>query len=229
MKKVFLVLGLVLALAAMASGLTVAFAQGNGNGGSQWSQGCENGLMGTIMGKTGTAEAGTISVLPRGQSATINITVNSSTEYRAWMAQWQDVNFGSLDYGDWIAVCLDGNVAKVVVLLEAPYRLNLEGNVTAVNGSVVTVHTAQGGNFTINLSNAGVDISGIQAGQPVTLTIGKQVPVMGRLLPGLKMGWLMGKAQHGMGSWMKNHEEQMENLQQKLEQKLEKWQERHGN
>lgn len=229
MKKVLLVLGVLVAMAALASGLTVAYAQGNSNGASQWIQSCDNGLMGTIMEKTGTAEAGTITVLPRGESATVDITVNSSTEYRAWMAQWQDVDFGKLKYGDWIAVCLDGNIAKVVVLLEVPYRLNLVGNVTDVNSGLVTVHTAQGGNFTINLSNAGVDISGIEVGQPVTLTIGKQVPVIGRLLPGLQMGWLMGKAQNSLGNWMKNREAQVEKLQQQLEQKLEKWQERHGN
>jgi hypothetical protein len=229
MKKVLLVLGLVLALAALAGGLAVAYADDNGNGGSQSSQVCDSWLMGTIMGKTGTAEAGTITVLPKGESATVNISVNGSTLYRAWMAQWQDVDFGDLNYGDWIAICLDGNTAKVVVLLEAPYRLHLEGNVTAVNGSVVTVHTAQGGNFTINLSNAGVDISGIQAGQPVTLTIGKQAPLFGRFFPGLRMGRIMGMGQRGLGTWMEKHEAQIEKLQQRFEQKLEKWQERHGN
>ena len=237
MRKWFLILGVAVALVALIGGLAVASAQGNGNDGSDVKCSCDEWLMGAVMGKTGTAGNGTITILPRGESVNINITVNGETVYKAWMALWNEVGFDDIEYGDWIAVYTDDGVAKVVVLLEAPFHLNLNGNVTAVSGNTVTVTTGSGGNYTIDLTNAGVDITGIQEGQPVRLTIGSTAPAFNRHLPGLHFGWFIGKGNAGIGPLMegKDIEGKLEQFKDKLEQKLgpriqqklqQKWQNR---
>jgi len=233
MKRALLSMGVMMVLAAMVGGVTVAYAQGNGNGENDVNRPCDQWQIGTVMGKAWNAQAGTITLLPRGESTNISITVNGDTEYRAWMANWEEVSFDKIKYGDWIAVCLDEGVANVVILLEAPYRLHLEGNVTAVSGSVVTVQTGEGGNFTINLTNAGVSTSGIEVGQPVSLTIGKQVPLYGRFASGLRLGWSIGRGNQGVVPRMKNYEQRLEKFQEKfqqrIEQRFEKWQGQSGN
>jgi hypothetical protein len=97
--------------------------------------------------------------------------------------------------------------------------------VTAISSGIVTVTTKGGGTFTINLSNAGVDISGIQVGQPVSLTIGKQVSFFERYFPGLHLGWYIGNGNQGVGPLMngKDLQNKMENLRQKLEQRYQNW------
>jgi len=222
MKKVFLVLGVVVALVALVGGLTVAYAQGNGNGGSGVDRPCDERLLGTVMGETGSAGNGTIELLPRGESATVDITVNGETVYKAWRAPWNDVGFADIEYGDWIAVCVDDGVAKVVTLLETPFHLNLNGNVTAVSGNIVTVTTASGGNYTINLTNAGVDVTGIKEGQPVRLTIGSAAPAFDGFFPGLHLGWFIGKGNAGTGPLMKGKdiEGKLEQFRERLEQKF---------
>jgi hypothetical protein len=175
------------------------------------------------MGKTGTAGSGTIELLPRGESATVDITVNGETVYKACRAAWNEVGFDDIDYGDWITVCMDDGAAGVVVLLEAPFHLNLNGNVTAVNGNTVTVTTGSGGNYTIDLTNAGVDITGIEEGQPVRLTIGSAAPAFNGCLPGLHLGWFIGKGNAGIGPLMedKDIKGKLEQFRERLEQKLE--------
>ena len=240
MKKWVLVFGVIVALVALVGGLTVASAHGNGNGGSDTKCSCDEWLMGTVMGKTGSAGNGAIELLPCGESATVDITVNGETVYKAWMAPWNDVGFDNIQYGDWIAVCIDDDVPKVVVLMEAPFNLNLNGNVTAVSGNTVTVTTGSGGNYTIDLTNAGVDVTGIQEGQPVRLTIGGAAPAFNRCLPGLHLGWFIGKGNAGIGPLMKGKdiEGKLEQFREKLEQKLgpkiqqklqQKWQNRFAN
>lgn len=220
MKKVFLILGVVVAVVALVGGLTVAYAQGNS--GSGVDRPCDEWLLGTVMGKTGSSGNGTIVLLPRGESATVDITVNGETVYKAWMAPWNDVGFDNIEYGDWIAVCMDDGAAKVVALLEAPFRLNLNGNVTAVSGNTITVTTGSGGNYTIDLTNSGVDVTGIQEGQPVRLTIGSAAPAFNRYFPGLHLGWFIGKGNAGIGPLMKGKdiEEKLEQFREKLEQKF---------
>jgi hypothetical protein len=196
-------------IGALVSGMTVAYAKGNGNGVKQGNQPCEEVLTGTIMDMqvTGNAEAGTITLLPRGGNTTVNIVVNSDTKYRVWMAPNQDIGFGSLGYGDWIAVCIKNGVARTVVLLETPERpfyLKLEGNVTAVNGNVITGNIDGGGNFTINLTGVGGNFTRA-AGQPIVLDIGKNGPPAWGILQGPNMKRLM----QGIGLWMKNHEGKM--------------------
>jgi hypothetical protein len=213
MKKMLLILGVLVIVGALAGGMTVAYAKGNGNGNGngngvkQGNQLCEKLLTGTIMQVSGDAAAGTITLLPRGESTTGNITVNSDTKYRVWMAPNQDISFGSLGYGDWIAVCINNGVARTVVLLETPERpfyLKLEGNVTAVNGSVITGNINGGGTFTINLTGVGGNFTGA-AGQPIVLDIGKNGPPAWGILQGPNMKRLM----EGIGLWMKNHEGKM--------------------
>jgi len=203
MKKWVLVFGAIVALVALVGGLTVASAQGNRNGWSDVKCSCDEWLMGTVMGKTGSAGNGEIELLPRGESATVDITVNGETVYKASMAPWNDVGFNDIEYGDWIAVCIDDDAAKVMVLIEAPFHLNLNGNVTAVSGKTITVTTGSGGNYTIDLTNAGVDVTGIQEGQPVRLTIGSAAPAFNRCLTGLHLGWFIGKGNAGIGLFMK--------------------------
>ena len=209
MKKMLLILGVLVIIGALVSGMTVAYAKGNGNGVKQGNQPCEEVLTGTIMDMqvTGNAEAGTITLLPRGGNTTVNIVVNSDTKYRVWMAPNQDIGFGSLGYGDWIAVCIKNGVARTVVLLETPERpfyLKLEGNVTAVNGNVITGNIDGGGNFTINLTGVGGNFTRA-AGQPIVLDIGKNGPPAWGILQGPNMKRLM----QGIGLWMKNHEGKM--------------------
>jgi hypothetical protein len=213
MKKMLLILGVLVIVGALAGGMTVAYAKGNGNGNGngnevqQRTQLCDELLTGTIMQVIGNAGSGTITLLPRGESTTGNITVNSDTKYRVWMAPNQDIGFGSLGYGDWIAVCINNGVARAVILLESPERpfyLKLEGNVTAVNGNVITGNINGGGNFTINLTGVGGNFTGA-AGQPIVLDIGKNGPPAWGILQGPNMKRLM----EGIGLWMKNHEGKM--------------------
>jgi len=208
MKKMLLILGVLVIIGALVSGMTVAYAKGNGNGVKQGNQLCEELLTGTIIQVTGNAEAGTITLLPRGGNTTVNIVVNSDTKYRVWMAPNQDIGFGNLGCGDWIAVCIKNGVARTVVLLETPERpfyLKLEGNVTAVNGNVITGNINGGGNFTINLTGGVGGNFTRAAGQPIVLDIGKNGPPAWGILQGPNMKRLM----EGIGLWMRNHEGKM--------------------
>lgn len=169
-KKMLLILGVLVIVAALASGMTIAYAKGNGNGneGQQRTQLCNELLLGTIMQKTGNATAGTINLLPRGGNTPVNVAVNSDTRYRVWMAPNRGVGFDKLGSGDWVAVCTDNGVARLVVLLEIPqkpFNLRLDGNVTAVNGSVITGSIKGGGNFTIDLTGVSGNFTGA-AGNP---------------------------------------------------------------
>ena len=108
-------------------------------------------------------------------------------------------------------------------MLKVPFYLSLEGNVTAVSGSVVTVHTGDG-DFTINLSGVDGNLTGAE-GQPVRLTIGKpENQILARYLPGLRLGWLLGRGHIETNPGMKNLEGKLERFRQKFEQRLEKWQ-----
>ena len=68
MKKMLLILGVLVAVVALASGMTIAYAKGNGNGNGngnsnevqQRTQLCDELLLGTITHVTGNAGAGTI-------------------------------------------------------------------------------------------------------------------------------------------------------------------------
>ena len=209
MKKMLLILGVLVAVVALASGITVAYAKGNGNGNGNEGQQrlCDELLVGTIMQVTGNAGAGTITLLPRGESTNVNISVNSDTKYRVWLAPNQKIGFEDLAYGDWIAVCSNNGVARTVVLLETPERpfyLKLEGNVTAVNGNIITGNINGGGTFTINLTGVGGNFTGA-AGQPIVLDIGKNGPPAWGILQGPNMKRLM----EGIGLWMRNHEGKM--------------------
>jgi len=207
MKKLLLILGVLVALVALASGVTIAYAKGNGNGNGngvqlqERTQLCDQLLLGTV--KQVNAEAGTITLLPRGESTNVNITVNSDTRYRSWMAPNQEVTFDDLGYGDWIAVCANNNVARLVVLLQVPpkpFYLRLQGNVTAVNGNVITGNIKGGGIFTIDLTGVSGNFIGA-AGQPIELNIGKNVPPAWGLFQGLALRNLGAE----IGVWMRNH------------------------
>ena len=211
MKKMLLILGVLVIVGALAGGMTVAYAKGNGNGNGngnevqQRTQLCDELLTGTIM--QGNAGSGTITLLPRGESTPVDITVNSDTKYRVWLAPNKKIGFEYLAYGDWIAVCINNGVARAVVLLETPERpfyLRLEGNVTAVNGKVITGNINGGGNFTINLTGVGGNFTGA-AGQPIVLDIGKNGPPAWGILQGPNMKRLM----EGIGLWMRNQEGKM--------------------
>ena len=207
MKKMLLILGVLVAVVALASGMTIAYAKGNGNDVKQGNQPCERLLIGTIMQVTGNAGAGTITLLPRGESTTGNITVNSDTKYRVWLAPKQKIGFEGLGSGDWIAVCINNGVARAVVLLETPERpfyLKLEGNVTFVNGNVIKGNINGGGNFTIDLTGVGGNFTGA-VGQPIVLDIGQKGPPAWGILQGPNMKRLM----EGIGLWMKNNEGKM--------------------
>lgn len=93
----------------------------NGNGGTSGSLFCGEWLLGEIQVDP-TSDV--INLVPRGGGTPIPIMVDrDATNYRAWMAPWQEVTFNSLDEGDWIAVCIkDDGVAKVVILLEVPQK-----------------------------------------------------------------------------------------------------------
>jgi len=207
MKKLVLILGVLVALVALVSGVTIAYAKGNGNGNGngvqlqERTQLCDQLLLGTV--KQVNAEAGTITLLPRGESTNVNITVNSDTRYRSWMAPNQEVTFDDLGYGDWIAVCANNNVARLVVLLQVPqkpFHLRLQGNVTAVNGNVITGNIKGGGIFTIDLTGVSGNFIGA-AGQPIELNIGKNVPPAWGLFQGLALRNLGAE----IGVWMRNH------------------------
>ena len=206
-KKILLILGVVLAVAVLAGGISVAYAKGNGNGNGLKQQErtriCDQLLLGTIMQKTGNATAGTITLLPRDGSTTVNITVNSNTNYRYWLRPKQEVTFGDLGKGKWIAVCANNNVARLVVLLqvpEKPFYLRLEGNVTAVNGNVITGNIKGGGTFTIDLTGVSGNFTGA-AGQPIELNIGKNIPPAWGLFQRLTLRNLGAE----VSLWMRNH------------------------
>lgn len=228
MKKVLIILSVLMAVAVLASGVTIAYAKDNGNGMKPSRSFSDEWLMGKVDAvNVNSVGNGTITVELnfQGNTSKVDVTVNSDTKYRSWSAPSQDITFAAIENGDWVAVYLSNHVAKEVILLEAPFRLQLGGNVTAISGAIVTVTTKGGGNFTINLSNAGADTSGIQVGQPVSLTIGKQVSFFERYFPGLHLGWYIGNGNQWVGTLMKNKdlENRMENLRQKLEQKYERW------
>jgi hypothetical protein len=228
MKKVLIILSVLMAVAVLASGVTIAYAKDNGNGMKPSKSFSDEWLMGTVDAiNVNSVGNGTITVESnfQGNTSKVDATVNSDTKYRSWSAPSQDITFAALEKGDWVAVYLSNHVAKEVILLEAPFRLQLGGNVTAISSGIVTVTTKGGGTFTINLSNAGVDISGIQVGQPVSLTIGKQVSFFERYFPGLHLGWYIGNGNQGVGPLIKNNDlaNKMENLRQKLEQRYENW------
>jgi hypothetical protein len=118
------------------------------------------------------------------------------------MAPNQSVGFDKLGSGDWIAVCTDNGVARLVVLLEIPqkpFNLRLDGNVTAVNGSVITGSIKGGGTFTIDLTGVSGNFTGA-AGQPIELNIGKNSPPAWGMFQGLTMKSLT----EGRGLWMRN-------------------------
>jgi len=50
MKKIWLILGVVVAIVALGMGMTSAFAQDNGNGGTVPRLFCNEGLLGEIQG-----------------------------------------------------------------------------------------------------------------------------------------------------------------------------------
>lgn len=210
MKKILLIVGVVLAVAVLAGGITVAYAKGNddGNGNGLQLQErnrlCDQLLLGTIMQKTGNATAGTIVLLPRGGNTTVNITVNSDTKYRQMpKPNAAEVAFSDLGYGDWIAVCANNNVARLIVLLQVPakpFTLRLEGNVTAVNGNIITGNIQGGGTFTINLTGVSGNFTGA-AGQPIELNIGKNGPLTWGLIQGLTLRNIGAE----IGLWIRNH------------------------
>ena len=206
MKKMLLILGVLVAVVALASGMTIAYAKGNGNDVKQGNQPCRNLVLGTVMGTAGNATNGAITLLPRGQNANQTIDVNSDTKYRVWMVANQSVGFDKLGSGDWVAVCANNGAASLVVLLEIPekpFYLRLEGNVTAVNGNVISGNTKGGGNFTINLTGGG-NFTGA-AGQPIVLDIGKNGPPAW----GISRGPTMKRLMEGIGLWMRNQEGKM--------------------
>jgi len=190
----------------LASGMTIAYAKGNGNDVKQGNQPCRNLVLGTVMGTAGNATNGAITLLPRGQNANQTIDVNSDTKYRVWMVANQSVGFDKLGSGDWVAVCANNGAASLVVLLEIPekpFYLRLEGNVTAVNGNVISGNTKGGGNFTINLTGGG-NFTGA-SGQPIVLDIGKNGPPAW----GISRGPTMKRLMEGIGLWMRNQEGKM--------------------
>jgi hypothetical protein len=205
MKKLLLILGVLAALAALASGVTIAYAKGNGNSNSnsaqlqERTQLCDQLLLGTVIQID--KQAGTITLLPRGENTNVNITVNSDTRYRSWMAPKQEVTLDSLKNNDWIAVCANNNVARLVVLLqvpEKPFSLKLEGNVTSASNGVISGNIKGGGTFTI--SGVSGNITGA-LGEPIVLNIGKNSPPAWGLFQGLTMRNLGA----GVGIWMRSH------------------------
>jgi len=111
MKKVWLILGVVVALVALGMGITSAYAQNDGNGGTSPSRFCEGWLLGEIQGDPDPTD-NVINLVPRGGDMSVEITVDGDTNYRAWMAPWQEVTLGSLDEGDWIALCIEDGAAR---------------------------------------------------------------------------------------------------------------------
>ena len=208
-KKILLILSVVLAVAVLAGGISVAYAKGNGN--RLQLQGktrlFNQLILGTIMQKAVNATAGTMNLLPRGGNSTVNITVNSDTSYRAWLRPNRVVTFNDLKYGDWIAVCASNNVARLIVLLQPPakpFNLKLEGNVTAVNGNIITGTIKGGGTFTIDLTGVSGNFTGA-AGQSIELNIGKDVPPAW----GLSEQLFLRNLGVEMNLWMRNHGQMM--------------------
>ena len=211
MKKILLILGVLVIVAVLAGGLSIAYAKGSGSGNGNGLQLqernrlCDQLLLGTIMQTNGNAAAGTITLLPRGGNTTVNITVNSDTKYRQMPRPNEgQVTFNDLGYGDWIAVCANNNnVAKLIVLLQAPakpFYLKLEGNVTAVNGNIISGTIKGGGTFTVNLTGVSGNYTGA-AGQPIEINIGKNGPPTWGLIQGLTMRNIGAE----IGLWMRNH------------------------
>ena len=205
-KKMLLILGVLVAVVALASGMTIAYAKGNGNGNGWCSRepsSVTNCCWAQLCRRQGTQRLGQLPCFPEEGTQLSSITVNSDTKYRAWLGPNQDVTFDSLGYGDWIAVCTNNGVARLVVLLqipEKPFYLGLEGNVTAVNGKVITGNIKGGGTFTIDLTGVSGNFTGA-AGQPIELNIGKNSPPAWGMFQGLTMKSLT----EGIGLWMRNH------------------------
>ncbi len=202
MKKVWLILGVVV-LVALGMGMTGAYAQDNGNGGSLRGVLCDEWLLGEIQGDPDPT-GNVINLVPRGGDMSVEITVDGDTNYEAWMAPWQEVTLGSLDEGDWIAVCTEDGVARVVILLEAPQKpfyLKLEGNVTAVEDEEITVQIGEGKTFTVDLSNSGANTIGIEEGQSVSLTISECRPLLWRQYLGLQLGGAVERFRQGFENW----------------------------
>jgi hypothetical protein len=236
MKRTLLILSVVLAVVVVTVGITPALADDNGDNVKQVKPSCNEWLMGTIEAKSGTAGNGTIELASQKGDIEVTISVSGDTVYRAWLAPWGNVTFESLEVGDWIAICVEDGLAKLVILLEPPQKpfcLKLVGNVTAVTGNLVTVTTAQGTTYTVDLSNVGGNFTGA-LGQPVTLSIGRCVPFLSRCFPGLHLGWFIGKGNQGVGPWIKNKDFQgkletfREKFRERYERRFERGQERFG-
>jgi len=221
MKKVWLILGVVVAIVALGMGMTSAFAQDNGNGGTSPSLFCDEWLLGEIQGDPGDPIDDVINLLPRDGGMLVEIWVDGNTSYKAWIAPWQEVTFDSLEDGDWIAVCLKDGAAKVVILLEAPQKpfyLKLEGNVTGVEGQAITVDIGEENTFTIDLSNSGANTIGIEEGQSVSLTISECRPLLWRHYLGLQLGGVVERLRQGFENW------QGQGVLERFRQGFENWQ-----
>jgi hypothetical protein len=218
MKKVWLILGVVVAIVVLGTGITSAFAQDNGNGGTSGSLFCGEWLLGEIQVDP-TSDV--INLLPRGEDTPVGVAVNEDTKYRALMAPRQEITFDSLDDGDWIAVCLKDGVARVVILLEAPQKpfyLKLEGNVTGVADEEITVQIGEGKTFTVDLSNSGADTTGIDEGQSVSLTISERRPLLWRHYLGLHLEGAVESFKQRLENW------QGQGMLQRFKQRFENWQ-----
>ncbi len=222
MKKVLLILGVVVAIVALGVGITSAYAQGNGNCKTLPGLFCDEWLLGEIQGDpTGDV----INLVPRDGDTPVVVTVDEDTDYRAWVAPWQEVTLDSLDDGDWIAVCIEDGVAEAVILFEVPQKpfcLKLEGNVTGASGQEITVGIGEGKTFTIDLSNSGVDTTGIEQGQSVTVTISECRPLLSTYCPGLHLGWFLEKSPFALAPDVKHFERMVE----RFEQRFENWRDR---
>ena len=240
MKKTWLIVGVVVAMVALGIGMTSAYAQDNGNGGTSGNYFCDEWLLGEVQGD---ATGNVINLVPEGGDTPVEITVDEDTNYGAWMAPWQEVTFDGLDDGDWIAVCIKDGVAEVVILLEAPQKpfcLRLVGNVTGVQGQAITVDIGEGKTFTIDLSNSGADTTGIEEGQSVSLTISECRPLLSRYYPGLQLGWFLGRGAlelppgiKDFGGAVGRFQQRIENWQsqgilelERFQQRVENWQSR---
>jgi len=218
MKKVWLILGVVVALVALGMGMTGAYAQDNGNGGSLRGVFCDEWLLGEIQGDPA---GNMINLVPRGEDMSVEITLDGDTNYKAWMAPWQEVTFEGLDDGDWIAVCIEDGAARVVILLKAPqkpFHLKLEGNVTGVAGQEITVAIDEGKTFTINLSNSGLDTTGIEEGQSGRLTVAECEPLLWRHYLGLHLEGAVERFKQRFENW------QGQGMLERFRQRLENWQ-----
>lgn len=232
MKKVLIILGVLLAMVVLAGAITPAFADDDVNIGKPIKAPCDEWLMGKIEETSGDADNGTITLASQDDGTEVTISVDGNTTYKAWMRPAVDVTFASLEVGNWIAVCVKDDLAKLVILLKPPQIsscIRLVGNVTSVSGDDVIVTTGDGSTFTIS----GIDEE-VAEGQPVSLTIGRCVPFLGQYFPGLKLGWLIGEGNQGVGPWIKNNDFQgkleqfREKYMEKYEQRFERWENQHG-